>query len=77
MWGRDEFSGAVRSPRYPRDHTVTASYYRDTILETALKSALSRTRENGPPTTAKLHPDMSKIIFQQDGSPADTAATSQ
>ena len=61
---------------FPRGQTVTANYYRDNILETALRSALRRTRENGPPITVKLHPDMSKVIFQQDGAPAHTAVTS-
>ena len=73
----DAIPGADRSRRYPRDQTVTTSFYRDTILETALRSLLSRTREDGPPTTAKLHPVMFKVIFQQDGAPAHTAATSQ
>ncbi|XP_043231036.1 uncharacterized protein LOC122386167 [Amphibalanus amphitrite] len=74
LWGDPCHPSTRSSPGRP---TVTASYYQDNILETALKSALSRTRENGPPTKVKLHPDMSKVIFQQDGAPAHTAGTSQ
>ena len=76
VWGAMSFRGLSDLHVVPRGQTVTASYYQDNILETALKSALSRTRENGPPTRA-LHPDMSKVIFQQDGAPVHTAGTSQ
>ena len=77
VWGAMSFQGLSDLHVIPRGQTVTATYYRDNILETTLRSALRRTREYGPPTAVKLHPDMSKVIFQQDGAPAHTAATSQ
>lgn len=56
--------------------TVNAAYYVDNILQGCLMPTLKRTRENGGVLERKLIPRSSKIIFQQDGAPAHTAAMS-
>ena len=56
---------------------MTSAFYVEEVLKGTAASAMRRRKENGPPTAIKLLPDMSQVIFQQDGAPPHNAAKTQ
>ena len=77
VWGMMSFRGLSDLHVVPRGQTVTADFYVEEVLKGTAASAMSRQRENGPPTVIKLLPDMSEAVFQQDGAPAHSGAKTQ
>ena len=57
--------------------TINGCYYRDCILEKTCKDAIDRHSENGSILDLPVLPDMSKLIFMQDGAPAHIAKMTQ
>lgn len=77
VWGMMSYRGLSDLHIIPRGQTVTANYYVEEILSKTATSAMTRKENKGPPTEAKLLPNMSRAIFQQDGAPAHRARKAQ
>ena len=77
VWGMMSYRGLSDLHIIPRGQTVTADYYVEGILSKTATSAMARKEKKGPPTEAKLLPNMSRAIFQQDGAPAHRARKTQ
>jgi transposase len=77
VWGAMSYRALSDLHTVPQGQTVTAAYYTSEILEKCLTAAINRSQENGSVLERKLIPDMSKMIFQQDGAPAHHAKISQ
>lgn len=77
VWGAMSFSGLSELHIVPQGHTVTGEYYREEILKGNLFPRLANMQNNGSKFTTKFVPDMSRVIFQQDGAKAHTALETQ
>ncbi|KAI6651316.1 hypothetical protein LOD99_5282 [Oopsacas minuta] len=61
----------------PPKQTVNTAYYIDEILAKSCLDTLRRTKNNGSVLEMKMVPNMSKVVFMQDGAPAHTAKMTQ
>ena len=77
VWGAMSFSGLSELHIVPQGQSVTGEYYREEILKETLFPRLNKQCINGSKFATKLVPDMSRIIFQQDGARAHTALATQ
>ena len=77
VWGVMGVSGLSELHFVPDKTTVNAEYYREEILKKVLLPTLSRNLFNGKITENKISPDMSKVLFMQDGAPSHTARVNQ
>ena len=77
VWGAMSYRAVSELHIIPKGQTVGTDYYVREILSNSLLSALLRQPEEGSILHRKMLPDMSKVIFQQDGAPAHTAKKAQ
>ena len=70
VWDIMSFHGFPDLHIEHRGRTVTSDFRVDDVMKETAASAMRRRTESGPPTPAKLLPDMFQAIFQQDGVPA-------
>lgn len=67
FWRLMSFRASSEHHTRHEKHVVTGACYVDEILQKTLKPALRRKCENGSVQQRKLLPDMSVVLFQQDG----------
>ena len=77
VWGAMGVSGLSDLHFVPEKTNVDAKYYREEILKKVLIPTLKRTSENGNISNRKISPDMSKVIFMQDGATSHTAKVNE
>ena len=77
VWGAMSFSGLTDLHIIPQGQTVDQEYYCNEILEGNLFPRMRKSAARGSKFDVKLVPDMSKMIFQQDGARAHTAHRTQ
>ena len=77
VWAMMSHQGLSELHIVPRGQTVTAQYYVEEVLKKSAASAMKRKGQKRPPAHVKLLPKMSESIFQQDGTPAHHAASTQ
>ena len=77
VWGMMSHQAISDLHIVPPKQTINGCYYRDCILEKTCKDAIDRHSENGSILDRPMLPDMSKLIFMQDGAPAHTAKKTQ
>ena len=75
--GRHECPGSDRAARSTQRQSVDAKYYAREILENSLLPSLARTVSTGSVLKKKMVPEMSSVIFQQDGAPAHASKEAQ
>ncbi|KAI6649967.1 hypothetical protein LOD99_6331 [Oopsacas minuta] len=61
----------------PPKQKVNTAYYIDEILAKSCLDTLRRTKNNGSVWEMKMVPNMSKVVFRQDGVPAHTPKMTQ
>ncbi|KAI6651141.1 hypothetical protein LOD99_5492 [Oopsacas minuta] len=61
----------------PPKQTVNTAYYIDEILAKSCLDTLRRTKNNGSVLEMKMVPNISKVVFMQDGAPAHTSKMTQ
>ena len=77
VWGAMSFSGLSELHIVPQGQTINQDYYCTKILEDNLFKRIEKNDPNGSIFDVKLVPDMSQLIFQQDGARAHTARRTQ
>ena len=77
VWGAMSFSGLSDLHIVPQRQSVDGEYYRENILKENLFERLKKTHIRGSKFKVKMVPDMSRVIFQQDGARAHTAHATQ
>lgn len=77
VWGAMSFSGLTKLHIVPQGQTVNQEYYCSEILEGCLFPRLEKNLPRGPKFESAMVPNMSEIVFQQDGARAHTARKTQ
>ena len=77
VWGAMSFAGLTELRVVPQGQSVNQEYYCTEILEGNLFPRMRKTLLMGSKFDVKLVPDMSEMIFQQDGARAHTALRTQ
>ncbi|KAI6658753.1 hypothetical protein LOD99_15076 [Oopsacas minuta] len=77
VWGMMLYNAISELHIIPKSCTVTAKYNIEEILKKSLKIALRRKRKTGSVLVRRLHPNISRYIFQQDEAPAHNAIKTQ
>ena len=73
VWGAMSFSGLTKHHVIPQGQSVNQEYYCPEILEGNLFPRMRENQSRGSKFDVKLVPEMSEMIFQQDGARAHTA----
>ena len=77
VWGAMSFSGLSDLHIVPQGTTIDQNYYCREILEGNLFKRMKKNHATGSKFNVKLVPNMSRMIFQQDGARPHTALTTQ
>ena len=77
VWGMISFRALSELHVVPQNQTVTADNYVQEILEKTCSDAMNRRLLRDKILTRRLLPDMSTVVFMQDGAPAHTARVTQ
>ena len=77
VWGAMSYSGLTELHIVPQNQSVNQEYYCTKILEGNLFPRMRKNLTRGSKFDVKLVPDMSQMIFQQDGARAHTALRTQ
>ena len=70
VWGGMSAQALTELHVVPQRQSVDAKYYAREILENSLLPSLARTASTSSVLKKKMVPEMSSVIFQQDGAPA-------
>ena len=77
VWGGMSFSGLTDLHIVPQGQSVDQEYYCTQILQENFFKRMKKNARNGSKFQVKLVPDMSRLIFMQDGARAHTALRTQ
>ena len=77
VWGCMSFQAVSELHFLAKGETINTEYYVVQILTKSLLPTWKRKSVSGDILTRKLHPTMSRAIFQQDGAPPHTSVKAQ